>query len=247
MAGEFIDVRDDHGLPLRVSVTANALVKVDPRTRQWALERPEHKLVSLFQIEPNPKEIERFFQYGSRIGKVCDQVGFAGYEGLDLRNDLGIDCRPVSSFREQKRFCHNLSLSLRQFEGKTVDSITKILFVAGGGAVGAVARYLVNISPLARVFEHFPLATFVINVTGSFLIGFLLILLTDRIEINDNLRMMVIVGFLGAFTTFSTFEMEIYGLLKDKFYAVGIAYMLLSVTAGFLGVLLGIAAARRLP
>ncbi len=128
-----------------------------------------------------------------------------------------------------------------------MDSITKILFVAGGGAVGAVARYLVNISPLARVFEHFPLATFVINVTGSFLIGFLLILLTDRIEINDNLRMMVIVGFLGAFTTFSTFEMEIYGLLKEKFYAVGIAYMLLSVTAGFLGVLLGIAAARRFP
>lgn len=130
---------------------------------------------------------------------------------------------------------------------RLVESFAKILSIALGGALGAVARYLINVSPLARIFEHFPFPTFFINVAGSFLIGFLLILLTDKVQIGENLRMMIIVGFLGAFTTFSTFEMEIYGLLKDRLYATGILYLLLSVVVGFAGVLAGVAAARRIP
>lgn len=128
-----------------------------------------------------------------------------------------------------------------------METFTKILSIAAGGAMGAVARYLINVSPLARLLEHFPFPTFFINVTGSFLIGFLLIVLTDKIETSENLRMMIIVGFLGAFTTFSTFEMEIYGLLKDRLYATGILYLLLSVVVGFAGVLAGVAAAKRIP
>ena len=116
----------------------------------------------------------------------------------------------------------------------------KIFSVAAGGAFGAVARYLVNISPLARAFDKFPFPTFFINISGSFLIGFLLILLTDKIEVNDNLRMAVIVGFLGAFTTFSTFEMEIYGLAQERQYATALLYLVLSVVVGFIGVLGGV-------
>ncbi len=127
-----------------------------------------------------------------------------------------------------------------------MDSFAKILSIAAGGALGAVARYLINISPLARLFEHFPFPTFFINITGSFLIGFLLIFLTDKVQVSENIRMMAVVGFLGAFTTFSTFEMEIYGLLKDRLYATGILYLLLSVVAGFVGVVAGVAAARRI-
>ncbi len=128
----------------------------------------------------------------------------------------------------------------RHFTSSVMEHLTKILFVASGGAIGAVARYLVNISPLSRLFENFPFPTFFINVSGSFLIGLLLIVLTDRIAVNDNLRMMVIVGFLGAYTTFSTFEAETYGLLTDRLYAVSAAYVLLSVGAGFAAFLAGV-------
>lgn len=121
-----------------------------------------------------------------------------------------------------------------------MEAASKILSVAVGGALGAVARYLINVSPLANLFESFPLPTFVINVGGSFLIGFLLILLTDRFEVSDALRMAVMVGFLGAFTTFSTFEMEIYGLSTEREYMSAIMYVLLSVGCGFAAVIAGV-------
>jgi CrcB protein len=116
----------------------------------------------------------------------------------------------------------------------------KILSIGAGGAFGAVARYLVNISPLSKVFEKFPLPTFFINISGSFLIGFLLILLTDKLNVSENFRMAVLVGVLGAFTTFSTFELELYGLIKDGAYLIAFGYLFLSVLVGFIGVVAGI-------
>ena len=127
-----------------------------------------------------------------------------------------------------------------------METLTKIVCVGVGGAAGAVARHLINISPLASVFERFPLPTLLINVSGSFLIGFLLYLMTDKIEVSDGLRMGVIVGFLGAFTTFSTFEMEIYGLIKAGSFGLSAAYLLLSIVAGFAALLVGVALARSL-
>ncbi len=127
-----------------------------------------------------------------------------------------------------------------------MELLTRVAFVAAGGALGAVARYLVNISPLNAVFDHFPLPTFLINVSGSFLIGLSLILLTDRFAIDDNLRLAIIVGFLGAFTTFSTFEMEIYGLAKERYFAAAIFYLVLSTAAGFAGVVAGIEVGKKL-
>lgn len=126
-----------------------------------------------------------------------------------------------------------------------MEFLTKVLVVAGGGAIGAVARYLLNISPLAKLFANFPFPTFFVNVTGSFFIGFFLILLTDKVQVSDNFRMMVMVGFLGSFTTFSTFEMEVYGLVRDRLFATAATYLVLSVAVGFIGLVLGIALARQ--
>ena len=127
-----------------------------------------------------------------------------------------------------------------------MEALTKISAVAIGGAFGAVARHLINVSPLANVFQNFPFPTFVINVSGSFLIGFLLILLTDRFEVSEAFRMAVIVGFLGAFTTFSTFEMEIYGLTAERSTSTALLYLMLSVGGGFVAVLAGVRLARSL-
>ena len=88
-----------------------------------------------------------------------------------------------------------------------METFTKILSIAGG-ALGASARYLINDSPLAGLFEKFPLPTFFINVVGSFFIGFLFVLFTDKFAPNENLRLALTVGFLGSFTTFSTFELK---------------------------------------
>lgn len=126
-----------------------------------------------------------------------------------------------------------------------MEAAAKILAVAVGGSFGAVARYLINASPLNAVFDKFPLPTFVVNVTGSFLIGLLLILLTDKLEVSDNFRMAVIVGFLGAFTTFSTFEMEIYGLIRERYFMTAFGYLLLSVIVGFAGLVAGVSLARK--
>ena len=123
---------------------------------------------------------------------------------------------------------------------------TKLAFIAAGGAVGSVARFLVNVSPVQKLFSSFPAATFTVNVIGSFLIGFLLIVFADRVEISENLRFAVMVGFLGAFTTFSTFELEVWALIKEDNYLTAFVYVLLSVALGFFGLVAGIWLARKI-
>lgn len=127
-----------------------------------------------------------------------------------------------------------------------METVTKILSIAVGGAFGAVARYLINISPLNNLFQPFPFPTLFINVLGSFLIGFFLILLTDKIAVGDNFRFALMIGFLGAFTTFSTFELEIWTLLKENQYITAFVYLFLSVALGFIGVVAGITLARKI-
>jgi CrcB protein len=127
-----------------------------------------------------------------------------------------------------------------------METLTRIAAIAAGGAGGAVARYLINTSPLQNFLKPFPFPTFFINITGSFLIGFLLILFADKFQINENLRYGVMVGFLGAYTTFSTFELEIWELIKDSQFLTAFLYLFLSVAIGFAGVVSGVWLAKKI-
>lgn len=119
-----------------------------------------------------------------------------------------------------------------------MESISKVLAVAFGGALGAVARYFLNIF-FAKVFAPFPSATFFINVTGSFLIGFLAILFTEKFTATENWRLFLTVGFLGAYTTFSTFELETFELLREKQLITAFLYVSASFAVGLIGVISG--------
>jgi fluoride exporter len=118
--------------------------------------------------------------------------------------------------------------------------------IAAGGALGAPARYEVaQIIHVAK--DTFPWATFGTNVSGSFALGFLLILLIERFPPTRYLRPFFAAGFLGAFTTFSTFAVETDLLIKDGHAGLGIAYALSSLAAGFAAVWVGMLCARAVP
>jgi fluoride exporter len=123
--------------------------------------------------------------------------------------------------------------------------LTKYLAVAVGGALGAMLRYYLGGTLLARAAAPFPTATFVINVTGSFVIGLFLTLATERIHVSPHLRLAVAVGFVGAYTTFSTFEYETAKLIEDGDITRALLNVVLSFVAGLLAVWLGIFAARK--
>jgi fluoride exporter len=108
-----------------------------------------------------------------------------------------------------------------------------------------VLRYYLGGTVLARTAAPFPTATFVINVTGSFVIGLFLTLATERIHVSPHLRLAVAVGFVGAYTTFSTFEYETAKLVEDGDLTRALLNVVLSFAAGLLAVWLGIFAARK--
>ena len=87
--------------------------------------------------------------------------------------------------------------------------------------------------------RSFPLGTFVINVTGSFLIGLLMTLMAERFTENPQWRLLLVVGFLGAYTTFSTFEYETGELLRDSEWLYAGLNVILSVVVGFVALKLG--------
>ena len=125
-----------------------------------------------------------------------------------------------------------------------MESLTKYLAVAAGSALGGVLRYYLGGTVLARAAGSFPLATFVINVTGSFVIGFFLTLAAERVQLGQHLRLAVAVGFVGAYTTFSTFEYETARLVEERRPVLALLNVALSVVVGFAAVWAGIWAAR---
>ncbi|MGD1096730.1 MAG: fluoride efflux transporter CrcB [Bryobacteraceae bacterium] len=115
----------------------------------------------------------------------------------------------------------------------------RYLMVMLGGATGSLSRYLVGTAIMNRMGGRFPLGTVFINVTGSFLIGFIMTLLTERLNPHPNWRFLLVVGFLGGYTTFSSFEWETLGLVRDGGWWLGLINAAGSVVLGYISVLLG--------
>lgn len=125
-----------------------------------------------------------------------------------------------------------------------METFSKYLAVAFGGAMGACLRYYLGTTVLARTALPFPTSTFVINVTGSFIIGFFLTLASERFDIDPYLKLIVAIGFIGAYTTFSTFEFETADLIANRESLYALLYVALSVIVGFAAVWAGITTAR---
>jgi CrcB protein len=119
-----------------------------------------------------------------------------------------------------------------------------VALVALGGSLGALARYAIGGLVTGRVQGVFPWATFAINASGSFLLGFVFTLMTERFLPHASLRTAVTVGFLGAYTTFSTFSFETWRLLEDGAIGFAVANVVGSVSVGLVAVYLGIVAGR---
>lgn len=121
-----------------------------------------------------------------------------------------------------------------------------IFAVALGGALGALARYGLGAWISGRWSQGFPLHTFLINISGAFLLGFLNILFIERLTVSPLVRLGIGVGFLGAYTTFSTFGYEVITLLQGGSLLTAALYTLSSILVGFTGVALGVGLARLL-
>ena len=124
--------------------------------------------------------------------------------------------------------------------------LVSYLWVALGGSLGAMMRFAVARLSASLFGISFPYGTFIINITGSFLLGIVATLVSQRLIPNaDNVRLVVAIGFLGAYTTFSTFEFESHSLFDDGNWIYGLANLFASLFVGLLAIRFGILLARR--
>jgi len=118
-------------------------------------------------------------------------------------------------------------------------SIAQALAIMFGGGLGALARYVVSGIVMQKMGASFPYGTLTVNILGSFVMGFLAMWLVERIGLDPLVRLAIFVGFLGAFTTFSTFSMETLNLFEQGQQFHALLNMLLNVSLSVLAVWLG--------
>jgi len=121
-----------------------------------------------------------------------------------------------------------------------------ILLVAFGGALGSVCRYLVGIGALRLMGPSFPWGTLTVNVAGSFAIGVLAELIVARFGASAELRLLLITGFLGGFTTFSAFALDAVTLFERGASLAATIYLVLSIGASIAAAIAGIGLMRSL-
>ena len=120
-----------------------------------------------------------------------------------------------------------------------------LMLVGLGGFLGAIARFAVGTVVVERWGRAWPWGTFLINVTGCFMIAFFLTLTTERVTIPEGWRYLFPVGFVGAYTTFSTYEFETMQLIQTGAWIRAVSYVVLSTIVGLAAVFLAAWIARR--
>jgi fluoride exporter len=121
-----------------------------------------------------------------------------------------------------------------------------LILIGIGGFAGAISRYLVDGFVTDRTAGAFPWGTLVVNATGSFLLGLLFAMTTERAILPAEIRGPVMIGFIGAYTTFSTYMLESWGLVERGSYGPAIANLAGSVLVGLVAVAAGLVIGRAL-
>ena len=125
--------------------------------------------------------------------------------------------------------------------------MTKYVMVGIGGFLGAIARFWLGGYIGNRMGTRFPYGTFIINCSGSFVIGFIVTLLAERTHWSPSWRYLIPIGFVGAYTTFSTFEYETLRAIQDGSLLIAGLNVVLSVVLGFVAVWAGVMAGQAIP
>jgi fluoride exporter len=188
-------------------------------------------------IAPSSTEGERIdSKAASRTGGVRPRTSLR----LTTWREYGTSAPHVADTRSHPRSTDLPGISLIVSEVRNV----AYLLIGIGGFLDANARYVVAEWVTERLGASFPYGTVVINVSGSFILGFFLIFISERLSVHPNLRLFFAIGFLGAYTTCSTFSFENFALLQERSYLLALANMLGSVALGLMAVVAGIIVAR---
>lgn len=124
-------------------------------------------------------------------------------------------------------------------------SLTLMIAIGCGGAAGAICRYAVSLWSVRHFSASWaPAGTLIVNLAGAFTIGVLIVLLNERMLLGEHWRLLLVTGFLGALTTFSTFSLEVVQMLESGVWAYALAYVITSVLLCVLLVWLGMQLAR---
>lgn len=113
-----------------------------------------------------------------------------------------------------------------------------------GGGTGAVLRYLAGVLAVKVLNVNLPVSTFVVNIAGCFILGFLFALFVSKPEVNPALKLALTAGFCGGLTTFSTFSLELFEMLKNAQYMQVFVYLVSSLAVGLLAVWIGVNSAK---
>jgi CrcB protein len=124
--------------------------------------------------------------------------------------------------------------------------ILLVVYASAGGALGTAARYALTTAVQSRATTTFPVATWIINVTGSILVGFLMRYGLERATASPEIRLLLTTGFCGGYTTFSTFSYETARLIEDGDWRQSVLYIVASFTVALAGTFAGFALARGL-